>query len=605
MILSICISRRYHRMRDWSHICSQSAMKLCFILCFGGIIHLLQAQSISITTSGADISLGDSAQILVTVDGNMNNITVWPFVNSSQWSADQPLQYNSTSKKSETILLIPFAFTGKAKVIVSLLHNPPFNGNPFTVGLPLPSSVQSQSNTLQINVKDESSSSSASSTTLGLMFYETWFTPSHHHWQLAEAIPLIGRYSSYDTSAMKQHALWLNNIGINGVVIDWTNNLYGKTSWLQRDIIAQEMINATTDLFAYYNTLRSHKILNTTPSIVLLLGLSNGSKNTTIVALQEEIQWITDNYYSKYPDLFVIHEHKPLLIIWDGTNLHYKVKPINNTQIYTIRWMTAHLNDNRMNDMGYLSWMDGSIDPVPTYYNNGTNTGHVESLTITPAFFGRTGGWLGPDAVATNNGATLLYEGISAARYLPTLLFVNQWNEFAGNSNRNQSGFSYLDIYNSTLGQDIEPTSLTQCGYYRPYNAYCGGWGFRRLNILKAIIYNVNINPNSYFMIIQNPVPWTTYSKSYNHATLNVSWVVLGKCNDNTFDIYVDQNKINTVKDKEYYNMDTSTLNNGYHSVGIVAVNCQTQLLLADNKLSNILNPPIVPTDAVSFLVQT
>ena len=41
---------------------------------------------------------------------------------------------------------------------------------------------------------------------------------------------------------------------------------------------------------------------------------------------------------------------------------------------------------------GYWSWMDGSLHPVPTFFN-----GSSEALTVTPAFFG-PGGWLAADA---------------------------------------------------------------------------------------------------------------------------------------------------------------------------------------------------------------
>ena len=38
------------------------------------------------------------------------------------------------------------------------------------------------------------------------------------------------------------------------------------------------------------------------------------------------------------------------------------------------------------------------------------------------------------------------------------------------------------------LSNDIEPTSLTECGYVRPGDSGCGGWGFYYLNLLAATL---------------------------------------------------------------------------------------------------------------------
>jgi len=60
---------------------------------------------------------------------------------------------------------------------------------------------------------------------------------------------------------------------------------------------------------------------------------------------------------------------------------------------------------------------------------------------------------------------------------------VCQWNEFAGTRN---GAKEYADSYNVSLSNDIEPISLTDCGYVRPHDRSCGGWGFFYLNMLSA-----------------------------------------------------------------------------------------------------------------------
>jgi hypothetical protein len=73
----------------------------------------------------------------------------------------------------------------------------------------------------------------------------------------------------------------------------------------------------------------------------------------------------------------------------------------------------------------------------------------------------------------------------SAATTKPHFLIVCQWNEFAGAPDGSPS---YADSYNVTLSNDIEPTSLTECGHVRQGDAGCGGWGFFYLNLMRATV---------------------------------------------------------------------------------------------------------------------
>eukprot|EP01083_Nonionella_stella_P062793 163252_1 len=91
--------------------------------------------TLKISSSTHTISLGETIQLTVTYTNNTNAYTIWPFVNSSQWSADQPLLL----PQSTTTLIIPFPHIGTATINVAILNQPYFNGIPWTVGQPLPS----------------------------------------------------------------------------------------------------------------------------------------------------------------------------------------------------------------------------------------------------------------------------------------------------------------------------------------------------------------------------------------------------------------------------------------------------------------------------------
>ena len=46
--------------------------------------------------------------------------------------------------------------------------------------------------------------------------YETWFTPHNAgSWETAEAVPVPGKYSSYDVNVIKKHEEWFEYLGMD------------------------------------------------------------------------------------------------------------------------------------------------------------------------------------------------------------------------------------------------------------------------------------------------------------------------------------------------------------------------------------------------------
>merc|ERR1711991_186318 len=144
-------------------------------------------------------------------------------------------------------------------------------------------------------------------------------------------------------------------------------NIWNINSFNNIAINSQEIINATTLTLNYYNKL--YNLGYKVPKFVLILGLDNGP-TTTMNALYGEINFITKNYLNKFPQLFVNLYGKPLLIIFDGSNIHNNYPPLNNTNQYTLKWMASQFQINNLNNQGYYSWMDGTITPYPTYKKN-------------------------------------------------------------------------------------------------------------------------------------------------------------------------------------------------------------------------------------------
>ena len=409
-------------------------LALVLLICIFTISTALQ-----IIPNANTVELGGTIIIDVIYEDGYD-VPVWPFVNSSQWGADQPL-----SSEGTTNIIIPFPHIGKAEVVVVILKQPYFGGSHCTVGKSLPSSddIIALSNTVTITVTDNAKyyhnlirnkeRVTNNSNAMNIMYWEPWFTEDNiGDWTVNEAIPIVGRYDSFNQDVMKQHVLWFNDVYIDAIGIDWTNNIWNCESWDDRGVSAQMLINATTATLEYYFYLSTELNIKV-PQFVLLLGLDNGPQ-TSYNALNGEIEWITNNYWlnPNITDLFIIYENKPLLIIFDGGDIHGKNGSLNSSIVdtYTYRWMASQFQASQLQKQGFYSWMDGTINPLPTYVN-GSNT-EVEALTITTAFFPATGGWFAADAYPTNNGATLLEEGLSALKYKPHFLFICQWNEFAG-----------------------------------------------------------------------------------------------------------------------------------------------------------------------------
>ena len=323
------------------------------------------------------------------------------------------------------------------------------------------------------------------------MYMETWFTPLNTNWSpgdSVEALPHLGRYASVSLDAIRSQAAQLTQAGVDVIIEDWTNNLWSRSSWGERQANIQELVNATSLHLGVYASLRRTEKWDV-PQFVLLLGLNNGP-TTPLPALVEELDFIAAAYLANatlagsFPQL----DGKPLVLIFDGTGANHTGF---SHPAFTIRWMASQLQATpAFARRGYWSWMDGSLAPQITAAPSG---GAAEAVTLAPAFFSR-GGWLNPaGAMGRSGGLTLLATLASAlaatrgaGQPLPRFVNVCQFNEFAGQPNNSTT--DYTDSYSPDLSNDLEPTSPFGCAYPRPGGVRCGGgWGYRGLNAVALV----------------------------------------------------------------------------------------------------------------------
>ncbi|MGC8540498.1 MAG: hypothetical protein ACP5QA_07695 [Phycisphaerae bacterium] len=553
-------------------------------------------RSITIQANRTAIGEGQSVVITAKVKASLRqkriaDLSLWPYVDGRQWGAAE-----KTNQRGSAKFMIPLPEVGTA--LIQVAEKGPA-GPSFPVGQPLPNQSQA-SNTIVVRVTARQFSFPKHRRHLVGMDYEPWFTPLNLRWNTAEAIPLLGKYSSFNRLVIRQHALWLDQMGINYILMDWSNNLWGKTRFSQCPLNAKQLISATTQLLKTYAQMRKQGIA--TPQVTLLLGIDNGPVTTT-TAINGELAWIYQNYIRnpRFDGLWLDYHKKPLIVIFNGGGPAFLAgklaagEPPINTRDFTVRWMASQLqNTPQFARAGYWSWMDGSIDPIPVYHH-----GQCEDLTITPAFFSN-GGWLAPLALARDNGATYVREFKSALQYHAHFLNICQWNEFAGQPIGQGYGpkhNNYVDCYDTHLNNDIEPTSLTACAYRG-----CGGWGFYYLNLTRACInlYRQKV-PRTTVLAISSP----QRNALVTGPTLHVRWACIGKP-PQSFTLLIDGRKmavhINPIA--RACTLKLAGLKPGRHELTLLAIGGLSLLKLSYTHQARRLHAAMPTAAHIAFLIR-
>lgn len=300
------------------------------------------------------------------------------------------------------------------------------------------------------------------------------FTPAWFNWETAQAVPLVGFYRTWDTDVIRQHVLWLAESGIDFLVVDWVNQLWGKDTWEERTEAAVEIIHATTMLLETLAAMREEGL--DVPRVLLMLGVENGPR-TTIRAVNGEIGWIYENYLRnpRFAGLLQEYLGKPLLLVFRGSGPPAAGGETIDERHFTIRWQSAQHQATHHDQAGAWSWMDGSLEQGVTWYQ-----GEPEAMTVSVAFFDGKG-WTGDTAFGRRGGWTYVESFKNALRHRPRFIQLHQFQEFTGQPET--PGGWYGDSYSPELSDDFEPTSLTAPAYRGD-----GGWGFLYLNLTRALV---------------------------------------------------------------------------------------------------------------------
>lgn len=511
---------------------------------------------------------------------------LWPYVNGRQWGA--PEETNHAGRAS---FLLPLPLAGLATIRVSTVGP---KATPFPVGHRAPSGAE-MSNTLTVKVHRRRFTAPRGRHHLVGIEYESWWRT----WNLAEAIPLVGRYAPDNRMVIRQHALWFDQMGINYILSDWSFMLNTcPHHWNLNAVGVPNMIRSTDALFETYAKMRRDGI--PTPKVVLMLGFNCHTFSTR--EINEQMKWIYTHYVTnpKFTGIWLYYKLKPLILILNGGGPSVLAgKPPIKQKEFTVRWVGAQLqNSPNIVKAGYWSWMDGSDPPIPTF-----SGGKCEALTVTPAYFDTPadwqlhGGWLGKLARPRENGVIYLRELMAAFQYRPHFLTICQWNEFATQATGHSYSpghHIYQDCYSPARSNDIEPTSITARGYRGN-----GGWGFYYLNLTRAFVQIYRERQPQSGVLVIAPLS----QAALESRQIKVHWGYIGKI-PASFTMLLDGKPIaaDIPSVARYYKLDLVGIAPGEHRIQLVANGVYSCLRISCRRVSRRMRAAPVSARQAFFM---
>jgi hypothetical protein len=551
-----------------------------------------------LTVDKDHISMGHNVILQATIKQIPDEpMILLPYVNGRRWGS-----HEFADGEGRATFLLPLPNPGPALIQVLAVPSDTDHWMGLTDYNLLKTStfmpdVGKKSNTVLVEVNQRDFPMSQEDGTLFGMQWEPWFTPARK-WTSAQAIPVMGIYDSSDPDVTRQHILWFMDLGVDFIIPDWSNHIWGQEHWTGRSDFANEILHTTQLFLEVLADMRDEGL--PVPKVALMPGLTNGPP-ATMQALNEQLEWIYQDYIRnpRFKGLWQEFDGKPLIIVLDTgilahpdgrTETSFRIPffkqtmawsaeeidafrkqqlPVDDSR-FTIRWMSSQNQTTRHHEKGYWSWMDGSLKPMVTYRD-----GKAESVTVTPAFFAEYG-WTAPEAYGRRGGWTYLESFNTALEHRPRVIMLHQFNEYTGQ--REGHGYGpdkniYVDSYSVELSDDIEPVSLTTPGF-RGDN---GGWGYICLNMTQALIDIYRGKADDVTLL-------AVHVADSSSDVLKLEWTTAGIPPD-SYAILLDGNTIVEETQEMEFSLSTTGLDPGLHTIGVEARGAGTRYELSPVRL--------------------
>lgn len=567
------------------------------------------------------IEMGRSLKVIATISPGKGDPGVYlllPFLNGKRWGA-----HEWVDQRGKSIFILPLPNPGLAKIEVIALRTDTDHwmglkdADLLLVGREIPEDAI-KSNSLDIQVLRRSFTKREKGSTLFGMQWEPWFCHGIRSWRTAQAVPLVGFYESYNRDVIRQHILWMMDLGVDFIFPDWTNHIWGCKHWDERKDGVNAIVHATTLTLEVLAEMRAEGL--PVPQVVLFPGLSNGPP-ATMEALNEELAWIYHTYVRnpRFEGLWLEYDGKPLMVVLDTGAIGDKrgrakdsfkipffkqtlglseteldafreAQPEVDNRYFTVRWMSSQNDTTHHHELGYWSWMDGSIDPPVTYYQ-----GEAEAATVSVGFFGALG-WSKAGGHGRRGGATLLETFNPVFHHKPKFVFLHQFNEYSGQAEGHGYGPEkdiYVDTYSVELSDDMEPVSLTSPGYRGDQ----GGWGFYYVNLAQALMSLCRRQEDgSTVLVVSNPLE----NQKVQGDTLHINWTSAGR-KPTGIRVLVDGEVLGDYSPANPLNISISELLPGEHQIILIGLGVQTLYPLSKTMFDILLEKPIPVQVTLNF----
>ena len=189
---------------------------------------IIGTEVLTIKTNVTSVQMGRSIQLTAHLNLksgiSAKDYLLLPYVNHHRWGAQQQPDSNGGST-----FLIPLPNPGVEHIQVIAVKAETDNWmgtsdlNLLMDGRLMPDNEGLRSNEINIRVQRRQMPKLPDDGHLYCIQYENWFGDSS--WKTAEAVPLIGFYDSYDEDVIRQHILWFVDMGINSIMLDWSNHI--------------------------------------------------------------------------------------------------------------------------------------------------------------------------------------------------------------------------------------------------------------------------------------------------------------------------------------------------------------------------------------------
>ena len=582
------------------------ALMCAIVITFSACNHMtLQKDSLTIKVDKDSVPMGRSvtltAHLTLKSGGPASDYLLLPYVNQRRWGSQE-----RPDSSGNVTFLLPMPNPGKCEIQVIAIKAEPKNWmgtsklDLLMVGNLMPDTALF-SNETSVVVRNRKMPVAPNDGSLFCVQWEPWFI--HGPIATAEAVPVVGFYESYNEDVIRQHVLWFMDIGVNFIMPDWSNHIWGKTHWNEIEDGARSIVHATTCFLEVLAKMRDEGLV--VPKVAIMPGLSNGPP-ATMNALNEQLDWIYQNYVlnPRFKGLFQEFDGKPLMIILDTGALGHKLGtaksaftvpffeqtlalkekeldalrqslgPVDDSH-FTIRYMSSQNQVTRHHELGYWSWMDGQLEPLVTYKD-----GKPEAITVTPAFFDPLG-WTSAGSYGKRGGTTYIESFKYAIKSRPRVIFLHQFNEFAGQAEGQGLGKNhdiYLDENSMELSDDFEPVSPSASGY----RDKSGGWGFYYLNMTRALM-------DVFRQKDHNSTLLAAFAKEVSDKTIKLSWSVTGEI-PKSYTVAIGEKEIFKNILESNCEIPVAGLSKGIHLITITANNVHTHYALSYTELDEIDN---------------